>query len=272
LVSYREIKFNFPGSRDGIQLKILLEKHLCAPCGKRILFPKVIAWFNRNLCYANKETLLLGSFKSFVTSLMKESTMPENEPEKPMLADKKTELTPKELSGVSEEVVEAFSLFYRQTAPDIHAYLRRLCGSPHLAEDLLQETFLAAFRCLADFEGRSSPRTWVHAIATNKFRDYLRNRWGKVDIDSEKLDALPSIEHAPLEAAIQGEECRRTRGAISALPPELRAPLLLVRFEGMKYRDAAQVLGITQATVRMRIHRAHRILAQTLGEINHGQR
>lgn len=160
---------------------------------------------------------------------------------------------------------EAFTLLYQQTAPGIHAYLKRLCGCPHLAEDLLQETFLAAFRGLTDFKARSSQRTWLYAIATNRFLDHRRNRWGRVEIDSEKLETMASNGPTPLEAAIRREESRQIREAILALPPELRATLLLVRFEGLKYREAAEVLGTTLATVRMQVHRAHRILAQTLG-------
>lgn len=161
---------------------------------------------------------------------------------------------------------EAFTLLYRQTAAGVHAYLHRLCGCSRLAEDLLQETFLAVFKGLADFQARSSPRTWLYTIATNKFRDHFRNRRGKVEIDPERLELLPSPGPAPLEAAIQREECRRIGEEILALPPELRAALLLVRFEGLKYRQAAEALGTTLATVRMQVHRAHRLLAQTLGE------
>jgi RNA polymerase sigma-70 factor, ECF subfamily len=167
---------------------------------------------------------------------------------------------------------EAFTLFYRQTAAGIYAYLYRLCGCRYLAEDLLQETFLAVFRGLAGFKARSSPRTWLYAIATNKFRDHCRNRWRKVELDSESLEALPSSWPIPLEEVIQREESRRIHEAILALPPELRAALLLVRFEELKYLEAAQILGTTLSTVRMRVHRAHGILAQTLGETSHGQR
>lgn len=167
---------------------------------------------------------------------------------------------------------EAFTLFYWRTAAGIYAYLHRLCGCPHLAEDLLQETFLAVFRGLADFKGQSSPRTWLYAIATNKFRDHCRNRWGRVELDSESLEALPSPGPLPVEEVIQREESRRICEAVLALPPELRTALLLVRFEEMKYREAAEVLGTTLSTVRMRVHRAHCILAETLGETSHGER
>ncbi len=161
---------------------------------------------------------------------------------------------------------EAFTLLYRQTAAAVYAYLISLCGCPHLAEDLLQETFLAAFLGWPDFQGRSSLRTWVHVIATNKFRDHCRKGWGKVQMAPEKLEALPAAGPAPPDAAIEKEERLRMHEAILALPPELRATLLLVRFEGLKYREAAAALGTTPATVRMQIHRAHRLLAQSLGE------
>jgi RNA polymerase sigma-70 factor (ECF subfamily) len=167
----------------------------------------------------------------------------------------------------------AFTLLYRQTAAAIHAYLYRLCGCPHLTADLLQETFLAAFRGLADFKGHASPRTWLYIIATNKFRDHCRNHSRRAEVAPEKMETLATPGPAPLEAAIQGEERRRIREAILVLAPELRATLLLVRFEGLKYREAAEALGTTTAAVRMQVHRAHRLLAQTLGEeAGHEQR
>jgi len=86
------------------------------------------------------------------------------------------------------------------------------------------------------------------------------------------LEQIPHGEPQPLEAAIQREECRRVHEAILALPPELRATLVMVRFEGLKYREAAEVLGTTTATVRMQVHRALRLLAQKLGEASHEQR
>jgi RNA polymerase sigma-70 factor (ECF subfamily) len=160
---------------------------------------------------------------------------------------------------------EAFTQFYWQTAPGIYAYLHRLCGCPHVAEDLLQETFLAVYKGLADFKGHSSPRTWLYTIATNKFRDHCRNRWGKAELGSEWIEALPSPAPLPLDEVIQREESRRIQEAVLALPLELRTALLLVRFEELKYREAAQILGTTLGTVRMRVHRAHCLLAQALG-------
>lgn len=167
---------------------------------------------------------------------------------------------------------EEFTLLYQRTAAGIYAYLYRLCGCRHLAEDLLQETFLTVFRSMGDFKARSSIRTWVYAIATNKFRDHCRNKRRTVEIDPDILETRPAPGPEPLEAMIRREDSLRVRQAVQTLPPELKATLLLVRFEGLKYREAAEVLGTTQATVRMQVHRAHRILARTLGAAGHGQR
>jgi RNA polymerase sigma-70 factor (ECF subfamily) len=167
---------------------------------------------------------------------------------------------------------EAFTRIYQQTAAGVYACLRRLCGCPDLAEDLLQETFLAVFKGLPGFNGRSSPRTWVYAIAVNKFRDHCRNRWGRVEVDSEKLEAFSSQGPEPLEAVIREEERRRIYESVLALPPELRITLVLVRFEELTYSAAAEILGTTPGTVRMRIHRAHRALAEMLEETGHGKR
>ena len=169
-----------------------------------------------------------------------------------------------ELELLRSRDVDAFGRLYRQVAPGLLAYLQRLSGSREVAEDLLQDTFLAALGSLGGFRGGSSVRTWLYTIATNKFRDHLRNRWGAVDIDSENLLELPCAGDSPLEEAVRKEEWSMVYGAVMGLPPVLRAALLLVAFGGMKYREAAEVLGVTLATVRMRVHRAHGNLVQAL--------
>jgi RNA polymerase sigma-70 factor (ECF subfamily) len=158
---------------------------------------------------------------------------------------------------------EAFCGLYERHAGGVHACLLRLTGSPHLAEDLTQETFLHALDGLDKFAGQSSFKTWVYQIAINLWADHRRK---KRPVSNGELASRDAISDGPTPADLseQAEEIDRLRRAIAEIPDELRAPLLLVRFEGMRYREAAEALGITLNAVRMRVHRAHLALTAKL--------
>ena len=69
---------------------------------------------------------------------------------------------------------------------------------------------------------------------------------------------------APDQEAERNEEIGQVRDAVNKLPDDYRQPLLLVRFQGLSYKDAAEALDLTIETIRMRLHRAHLQLAETL--------
>ncbi|MFO8031573.1 MAG: RNA polymerase sigma factor [Desulfohalobiaceae bacterium] len=157
-----------------------------------------------------------------------------------------------------------FTSFYKQMAPRIYTYLLRLCHKQHLAEELLQETFLAIYKSMHTFDPKqASAKTWAFAIATNKFRDQQRKNWEK-EISSELMDLHACHKPSPETLASLNQDAQRLQRAVLALPPKLRATLLLVRFEGLKYREAADVLGVSLGTVRMQLHRSLAILKKNL--------
>jgi len=158
---------------------------------------------------------------------------------------------------------EAFCTLYERHAGRLCAYLTGLTRSPHVAEDLAQDAFLRALNGLDGFSQRSSFRTWLYRIATNLWTDHLR-RDKAVLTDGAVQGGMSATAPSPAEIVQTDDEARRLWEAIDALPGGLRAPLVLVRFEGMKYREAADVLGLTMDAVRMRIHRAHMALVAAL--------
>jgi len=146
----------------------------------------------------------------------------------------------------------AFDEIYDANADRIYRLCYRLCGSRSEAEDLMQEVFVAASRGLKTFEHRSSLGTWLYRIAQGCWRTHLRQKAvGETATDEERREAATGvrneiniIEHILLEEAIL------------ALPDDLRNALILVKCEGLKYREAAKVLGIPQGTIQFRVHEA----------------
>ncbi len=152
---------------------------------------------------------------------------------------------------------------------------RFMCGEPAAAEDLVQETFLAAGRSLGRFEGRSSPYTWLYGILLNKFRRYLRRKGRRAvsleslaaERDSARPEELLKSEHpGPHEAAVRDETADLVRRAVDELSAEHRAVILLRFVEDMPYGEIARVLDCPVGTVKSRIHYALRKMGRELAE------
>ncbi|MFQ5504011.1 MAG: RNA polymerase sigma factor [Planctomycetota bacterium] len=151
----------------------------------------------------------------------------------------------------------------------------RFCGNRHEAEDLVQETFLLAWRKWEQFEGRSSAATWLYTIASRICQRFHRRRSGQPE-SMESLDELlpfgdrllgvAPAQDDPLEGRIVAEGRERIEEAISGLPVSFRMPLVLKEIVGFSVRDVAEVLGLKEATVKTRLHRARLKLRQALEE------
>ena len=141
----------------------------------------------------------------------------------------------------------------------------RLTGNPHDAEDLTQDVFVRVFRSLHRFQ----PGTfegWLHRITTNLFLDGARRRQ-KIRFDGlgEGSDErLRSAWPSPSEQLADADLDHDVAAALSALPPEFRAAVVLCDIEGLTYEEISEVLDIKIGTVRSRIHRGRAQLRAAL--------
>lgn len=137
-------------------------------------------------------------------------------------------------------------------------------------EDVAQDVFVQIHRGAARFEGRSSFRTWLYAIAIRVCRDHGRRQrlapeTRATDDDPDAtLAALPDRSLDPLQALEQAEREALVRAAVEQLSPEHRTTLQLRDGEDMSYEEIAQVLGVPVGTVRSRLHNARATLAGRL--------
>jgi len=156
---------------------------------------------------------------------------------------------------------EVFGELVERHQDRLHAALTRFLGDTEEARDLLQDAFLNAYRKLDQFQGESSFSTWVYRIAMNLALSRRRKRkrlfgwWdreGSAPPDPSDLsatsDPTANLERAELEALVQR--------ALSQLPPEARAVIILRDLEGLSYEEIAEILGVPIGTVRSRLHRA----------------
>lgn len=145
----------------------------------------------------------------------------------------------------------------------LYGIARRLCGDATDAEDLVQETFLQAYRKWDQFEGRSKPLTWLYTIAARHCMRMRRKRSGEPErmASFEELapfgeGPLATPEDGPLSEQIRREGVELVQGAIVELPEEFRVPLVLKDVAGLPIADIAAVLDVKSATVKTRVHRA----------------
>ena len=163
--------------------------------------------------------------------------------------------------------VAAFDRLYRDHVDRMYRFAQRLCGSPEDAKDLVQETFLSAYRNMKDFRGESSVSTWLYTIAAHACQRMRRKRKGEPDYKLS-LDALiptsdgdmpmqvPGDDLSP-EERLQFKELRRSLlAAVHKLPKKYRMVLVLRDMEGLSAREVGAVMGLTERAVKSRLHRA----------------
>ncbi|HET6372893.1 MAG TPA: sigma-70 family RNA polymerase sigma factor [Candidatus Polarisedimenticolia bacterium] len=129
------------------------------------------------------------------------------------------------------------------------------------AKDVLQETFLRAFRSVRSFRGDSSFSTWLTRIAINLCLNLRRDRHSPEPMEAERLDAI--LLQLPNSAPQNPEESLRTRELrerittlVGRLPPRERMAFVLKHFEQLKIREISEVMSISEGTVKSFLHRA----------------
>lgn len=140
-------------------------------------------------------------------------------------------------------------------------------SDPELAADVVQETFIRAWRGLARFRGESSVGTWLHRIAINTAltarRRAARARGRTVDIEDDYA-AEPTPEIDPERCGEVMDLRRSLEDALGSLPAGQRVVVVLKDVEGWSHAEIASQLGITESAAKVRLHRAHRRLAHLL--------
>ena len=152
-----------------------------------------------------------------------------------------------------------------------------MCGSVETAQDLVQETFLAAATSLDSFQGRSSSYTWLYGIMHNKFRRWLRRKEGPISLQEGTQEAdgaaaaeLVTADQPPVDELVARRETAQiVRRALDELPPYHRSVLALRYLEHMSYKQIARVLSCSLGTVKSRIHYALKKVGESLDQ-SHG--
>ena len=167
---------------------------------------------------------------------------------------------------------EAFVALYRRRQGGVYRFALQMCGSQAVAEDVVQEVFVALMQDSGNFDpSRGSLAGYLYGMARNQVLRALQRDRAFVPIkdDSDEGSAGFSSENlvAPgdlLADLTRGETIEKVRQAVLALPAHYREVVALCELHEMSYAEAAEVLGCAVGTVRSRLHRARAMLLEKL--------
>lgn len=165
---------------------------------------------------------------------------------------------------------EAFGEIVRRWERKIFALCFGMLGREDEARDAAQETFIAAYRNLANFRGEAKVSSWLHRIAVNqcltvKRRTKTRSEEYLDDDDgSEERVFVAPMQNSPGRKAEQVERLKLVRTAVSSLPTDLRQVIVMKEFEEMTFQEISDTLEIPLSTVKSRVYTALKQLKMKL--------
>jgi len=147
----------------------------------------------------------------------------------------------------------------------------RMLGDPDAAEDVAQESFIAAYQGLEEFKFGSRFSTWLYTIVMNKCRDHLRSRRPGISID-DLAEVRPDRRPSPEDRAVSRQTGDIVQEALNALPVEYREILVLKHIQELEYSEIADILGENVGSLKVRAHRGREMLKKAMEKagVNYG--
>jgi RNA polymerase sigma-70 factor (ECF subfamily) len=171
----------------------------------------------------------------------------------------------------------AFDALVVKYSPRLYGLVYNMTSNHEDTNDLLQDIFAKAYRSIAGFRGNSAFYTWVHSIAVNMTINFLKKRGRRMTLSLDDMDAgvennkefieLTSSTN-PVREADLSELQQRLNEAMMKLSYDHRAVVTMFDIQGMPHAEIAQILGISEGTVRSRLFYAHRQLQNYLEEFH----
>lgn len=168
---------------------------------------------------------------------------------------------------------QAFDLLVAKYQRRLMRLLSRIVHDPAEAEDVVQETFIKAYRALRHFRGDSAFYTWLYRIGINTAKNHLatqgRRMPASIDAHTDQAEALNDGEHlrdinTPESVLASKQIAQTVNAAMDGLPVDLRTAIALREIEGLSYEEISEIMACPIGTVRSRIFRAREVIAEKL--------
>jgi RNA polymerase sigma-70 factor (ECF subfamily) len=174
------------------------------------------------------------------------------------------------MEQVRDGKVERLAVLFERHQTMLFNFFLRLTGDRAASEDLVQEVFIRILKYRAGYHGESRFVVWMYQIARNAHVDHLRKRRPEVPLD-ERVEATPGREPLPEDRVEADQEAALVRRALDRLPERKREILLLFRYQDLKLREIAELLGCQVGTVKVQVHRALKDLSRIYFELQGGK-
>ena len=170
---------------------------------------------------------------------------------------------------------DTFDALYRDNIDLMYRYASRLCGETEAAKDLVQETFLNAYRGFKNFRGDAQISTWLYTIASRACLRMRRRRKGAPERELSLDEFIPTsdgefrlqipVEGLNPEDALQNKQLREALDtAIGKLPKKYKMALVLRDMEGLSAKEVGAIMGLSERAVKSRLHRARLFVRREL--------
>jgi RNA polymerase sigma-70 factor (ECF subfamily) len=159
----------------------------------------------------------------------------------------------------------------RGTYTHVYALCRRLLGDPADAADATQEVYVRVVRSVLGFRGEAAFGTWLHRVTVNVCMTALRKRGDarargqSAGVVDAVFDEIESTDASTEDRVTQADLARRTAKALAELPGDAREVVVLRDVQGLSTKETAELLGVSEGTVKVRLHRAHARLRELVG-------
>jgi RNA polymerase sigma-70 factor (ECF subfamily) len=175
----------------------------------------------------------------------------------------------------SQGTKDTFDALYKDHVDLMYRYASRLCGETEAAKDLVQETFLNAYRGFKNFRGDAQISTWLYTIASRVCLRMRRKRKGAPERELSLDEFIPTsdgefrlqipVEGLSPEDALQNKQLREALdAAIAKLPKKYKMVLVLRDMEGLSAKEVGAVMGLNERAVKSRLHRARLFVRREL--------
>ena len=157
----------------------------------------------------------------------------------------------------------AFDMLYREHAAPLARFFWRSTRNEHLSRELVQETFLKVHRYRESYKPLASFKTYLYTIARSTLIDNWKKTQASRSVELEEARVPdPAPAGNPERVAAGREVMKKVRAAMEKLPERQRTALLLVRFEGLSYADAATTIGVSEKALKSLLNRARKQLLE----------
>jgi RNA polymerase sigma-70 factor (ECF subfamily) len=170
-----------------------------------------------------------------------------------------------EIRAIARGDSAAFQRLIDRESPRLLRFARGLLGSLDEAEDAVQDTLIRLWENAATWTPEARIGTWLHRVCYNRSIDALRRR--RAFVEDSVLEALPDEAELPDASLIQGEEALSLRDAVERLPVRQRTAILLFHFQDSSQREAADIMGVSEAAFESMLARARRQLKRWLAPV-----